>query len=243
MGQKIHPVGFRIGITKKHQSQWFARPSEYSFFLLEDRFLRNYLLQSFRDASISYMGIQRKSNEQDQKTNEVFDLIKIEIRAASPGILIGRNGQAVQQLRDDLEKKLQKSRQKQNKPNVRIAMKVNDVPNPYSEAVLIAGFLVEQLEERVAFRRALRKTLRLVKIARLQGVKLQISGRLNGAEIARTEWIRKGRVPLQTLRADIDYSYRTANTIYGILGIKVWAFRGDISETILEGRTFLAKFS
>ena len=239
MGQKIHPVGFRIGITKKHKSQWFARPSEYSFFLLEDRFLRNYLLQNFRDAGISHMGIQRKSNEQDQKTNEVFDLIKIEIRAASPGIMIGRNGQAIKQLRDDLKKQLELMRmrllgknQKQNKPNVRIAFKVNDVPNPYSEAVLIADFLVEQLEERVAFRRALRKTLRLVKIARLQGVKLQISGRLNGAEIARTEWIRKGRVPLQTLRADIDYSYRTANTIYGILGIKVWAFRGDISETI-----------
>lgn len=230
MGQKIHPVGFRVGITKKHQSNWFANPHDYSFLILEDRFIRNYFSKRF--GGISHIGIYRKSNEKNTDQTEVFDLIKVEINAVRSRSLIQRDGQAIKQIRDELETQLNKTRQKQIKSTpipatklqhhkVRIAIQVNNVSNPYSNAGLIADFLVEQLEKRVAFRRALRQALKISKFA---GVKLQISGRLNGAEIARTEWIRKGRVPLQTLRANIDYSYRTANTIYGILGIKTWTY-------------------
>jgi small subunit ribosomal protein S3 len=236
MGQKIHPLGFRLGVTKKHNSQWFAKSDLYSFFLLEDHFLRENLLKRYPNGKIAHIEIQRKFNLQNKQTNELFDLIKIELHAPRPGILIGRNNQAIKEVRDSLEKELQQYRTKQNKlnslsktikPTVKVALQVKSIPNPYSQAVLIAEFLVERLEKRVPFRRALKDALERAGFARLKGAKIQISGRLNGAEIARTEWIRTGRVPLQTLRADIDYCYKTAHTIYGVLGIKVWAFRGE----------------
>lgn len=230
MGQKIHPLGFRLGITKKHRSQWFAKTAQYPQLVLEDSFIRQILLDKFVDAGITHIEIQRK-----------LDQIKIEIRAARPGILVGRDGVNLEILRTLLEQKLSTYRlknisslklanldssKKENiKKSIQVAIHVTKLANPDSEAAFIADFLVEQLEKRVAFRRAVRQAIQRAQRAGVSGIKIQISGRLNGAEIARSEWVREGRVPLQTLRADIDYCYKTAKTIYGLLGIKIWVFK------------------
>ena len=230
MGQKIHPLGFRLGITKKHRSQWFAKTAQYPQLVLEDSFIRQIILDKFVDAGITHIEIQRK-----------LDQIKIEIRAARPGILVGRDGVNLEVLRKLLEQKLSTYRLKtisalklsnldssksQNiKKSIQVSIHVTKLANPDSEAAFIADFLVEQLEKRVAFRRAVRQGIQRAQRAGVSGIKIQISGRLNGAEIARSEWVREGRVPLQTLRADIDYCSKTAKTIYGLLGIKIWVFK------------------
>jgi small subunit ribosomal protein S3 len=227
MGQKIHPLGFRLGITQKHRSQWFIREKEYSQLIVEDFFIRNSLFSSFLEAGITEIEIQRK-----------LDQIQIEIQAARPGILIGRDGKGLENLRKTLENKLKIQRNTQfyfykntfpeGFENPQIAIHVTKLVNPDREAHFLADFLVEQLQKRTAFRRAIKQTLQRAQRADVKGIKIQVSGRLNGAEIARSEWVREGRVPLQTLRADIDYSYRTAKTIYGIIGIKIWIFKGEI---------------
>ena len=241
MGQKIHPLGFRLNITQNYRSHWFAKTSQYPQLVFEDKFLRQYLSERFSDAGISTIVIQRK-----------LDQIKIEISAARPGIIAGRNKNGLELLRKDLTNKIKKNRAQNNyltmysrashvpKPNnymtteiqskqsVQLSIHVTKLANPNAEASFIADFLVEQLEKRIAFRRALRQAIQRSQRARVKGIKIQISGRLNGAEIARTEWTREGRVPLQTLRADIDYSYKTAKTIYGLLGIKIWVFKEEV---------------
>ena len=220
MGQKIHPLGFRLGITQKHRSQWFAKPNNYPELVIEDIFLRKFIFDRFLDAGITQIEIQRK-----------LDQIKIEIKTARPGLLIGRDGNGLEILKKDLEQKLKKFRSinfLSFQQSAQIAIHITELANPDSEAAFIAEFLVEQLEKRVAFRRAVKQAIQRAQRARVKGIKIQISGRLNGAEIARSEWVREGRVPLQTLRADIDYSYRTAKTIYGLLGIKVWIFKGEL---------------
>jgi small subunit ribosomal protein S3 len=232
MGQKIHPLGFRLGITKKHRSQWFAKTAQYPQLVLEDNFIRQILLEKFIDAGITHIEIQRK-----------LDQIKIEIRAARPGVLVGRDGVNLEVLRKLLEQKLSTYRLKNIssfklstlflskgdniKKSIQVAIHVTKLANPDSEAAFIADFLVEQLEKRVAFRRAVRQAIQRAQRAGVSGIKIQISGRLNGAEIARSEWVREGRVPLQTLRADITYCYKTAKTIYGLLGIKIWVFKNS----------------
>jgi small subunit ribosomal protein S3 len=232
MGQKIHPLGFRLGITKKHRSQWFAKTAQYPQLVLEDSFIRQILLEKFIDAGITHIEIQRK-----------LDQIKIEIRAARPGILVGRDGVNLEILRKLLEQKLStyrlktmsglklanlfSSKNENTTASIQVAIHVTKLANPDSEAGFIADFLVEQLEKRVAFRRAVRQAIQRAQRAGVSGIKIQISGRLNGAEIARSEWVREGRVPLQTLRADIDYCYKTAKTIYGLLGIKIWVFKNN----------------
>lgn len=232
MGQKIHPLGFRLGITKKHRSQWFAKTAQYPQLVLEDSFIRQLLLEKFIDSGITHIEIQRK-----------LDQVKIEIRAARPGILVGRDGANLEILRKLLEQKLStyrlksisgshlanlfSSKNEHIKASIQVAIHVTKLANPDSEAGFIADFLVEQLEKRVAFRRAVRQAIQRAQRAGVSGIKIQISGRLNGAEIARSEWVREGRVPLQTLRADIDYCYKTAKTIYGLLGIKIWVFKNN----------------
>ena len=232
MGQKIHPLGFRLGITKKHRSQWFAKTNQYPQLVVEDSFIRKLLLEKFADAGITHIEIQRK-----------LDQIKIEIRAARPGILVGRDGVNLEILKKLLEQKLTTYRLKTIfnfkssnavpskietvKHSIQVAIHVTKLANPDSEAAFITDFLVEQLEKRVAFRRAVRQAIQRAQRAGVSGIKIQVSGRLNGAEIARSEWVREGRVPLQTLRADIDYCYKTAKTIYGLLGIKIWVFKNN----------------
>ncbi len=233
MGQKIHPLGFRLNITQNYRSHWFAKTNQYPQLVIEDQFLRQYLSEQFSDAGISTIEIQRK-----------LDQIKIEISAARPGIIVGRDKNGLELLRKDLTNKIKRNRaqknystvssnnykktENQNKQSVQLSIHITKLANPNAEASFIADFLVEQLEKRIAFRRALRQAIQRSQRARVKGIKIQISGRLNGAEIARTEWTREGRVPLHTLRADIDYSYKTAKTIYGLLGIKIWVFKEEI---------------
>nr|QCI09047.1 ribosomal protein S3 [Inkyuleea mariana] len=208
MGQKIHPSGFRIGITEKHKSSWYSKMKSYPSLLQEDHVIRSYISYKLSKASIALIHIERK-----------IDQIEIEIHTARPGIVLGRMGTGIENLRKELEYKLNE--------NKKIRINVIEITEPDTEATLIAEFIAQQLEKRIAFRRAVRQGIQRAQKSNIHGIKVQVSGRLNGAEIARTEWVREGRVPLQTLRANIDYSYKTAQTIYGVLGIKVWLFKGE----------------
>nr|YP_009511299.1 ribosomal protein S3 [Gracilariopsis longissima]AXI97176.1 ribosomal protein S3 [Gracilariopsis longissima]UAD89092.1 ribosomal protein S3 [Gracilariopsis longissima] len=208
MGQKTHPLGFRIGITQKHKSSWFSNMKLYSKLAQEDYIIRNYIDNELHHASIALLHIDRK-----------VDQIEVQIHTARPGIILGKMGHGLDNLRKDLQNRL--------KNNTQIRINLIEIPDPDKEAALIAEFIAQQLEKRIAFRRAIRQAIQRSQKAKNQGIKIQISGRLNGAEIARSEWIREGRVPLQTLRANIDYAYKTAQTIYGILGVKVWLFKGE----------------
>lgn len=214
MGQKIHPVGFRLGITHEHQSRWFAVPDRYPELLQEDYKLRQYIEKKLgraaqNNAGISEIRIERKA-----------DQIDLEVQTARPGVVVGRGGQGIESLRTGLQEMLGGNRQ--------IRINVVEVQRVDADAYLIAEYIAQQLERRVSFRRVVRQAIQRAQRAGVQGIKVQVSGRLNGAEIARTEWTREGRVPLHTLRANIDYSYCTAQTIYGILGIKIWVFKGEI---------------
>lgn len=236
MGQKVHPLGLRIGITQQHRSKWFAKSSIYPQLILEDKLLRSYILEKYATANIVDIIINRRRTTQHIETKQYIDLVEISINAAVPGKILDRTQTQnnITQLKTDLEQLCQKERNKKNyslvAPKIQIILNIFKVENAYAEASVIADYLIQQLEERVPFRSALKKSLKRMRLAKLKGIKIQISGRLNGAEIARTEWVRKGRVPLQTLRADIDYSYKTAKTIYGILGIKVWTFKGEKTD-------------
>nr|YP_009295635.1 ribosomal protein S3 [Mastocarpus papillatus]AOL58119.1 ribosomal protein S3 [Mastocarpus papillatus] len=208
MGQKTHPLGFRIGITQEHKSSWYAKTRHYNTLIQEDHQIRSSINKILTNASISTIYIHRK-----------VDQIEIDIHTARPGIVLGKMGTGIANLRKQLTKKL--------KDNKQIRINVIEIKEPDQEASLIAEFITQQLEKRIAFRRAVRQGVQRSQKANIKGIKVQISGRLNGAEIARSEWVREGRVPLQTLRADIDYSYKIAQTIYGILGVKVWLFKGE----------------
>ncbi|MEC4982562.1 MAG: 30S ribosomal protein S3 [Oscillatoria sp. PMC 1068.18] len=209
MGQKIHPTGFRLGITKEHLSRWYADTKRYPELLQEDHQIRQYVEQNLNNAGISQVRIERKA-----------DQIDLEIYTARPGVVVGRGGSGIESLRTGLQELLGGSRQ--------IRINVIEVARVDADAALIAEYIAQQLERRVSFRRVVRQAIQRAQKAEVKGIKVQVSGRLNGAEIARTEWTREGRVPLHTLRADIDYAYRTAKTIYGILGVKVWIFKGEI---------------
>ena len=229
MGQKVHPLGFRLGITQQHRSQWFAKPKQYSFLVVEDHFLRQTISAKFPEAGIVSVGIQRK-----------VDQIRIDICAARPRAIVAFGGQDLDNMRRYLSQSLRGHREDTlgkarafnpptpgiAKPMPQIAIYITKLSNPNVSAGFLSDFLVEQLEKRIPFRRAMKSAVQRAQRAQIKGIKIQVAGRLNGAEIARSEWIRKGQVPLQTLRANVDYSYRTASTIYGLLGIKVWTFQG-----------------
>jgi small subunit ribosomal protein S3 len=216
VGQKIHPVGFRLGITQEHRSRWFADSSRYPKLLQEDHTIRDFIernpmkLKSLESPGISQIRIERKA-----------DQIDLEVHTARPGVVVGRGGQGIDELRVGLQKALGNSERQ-------IRINVVEVARVDSDAGLIAEYVGQQLERRVSFRRVVRQAIQRAQRAGAEGIKIQVSGRLNGAEIARTEYTREGKVPLHTLRADIDFAYKTAQTIYGILGIKVWVFKGEI---------------
>lgn len=212
MGQKTHPLGFRLNITQEHRSSWYAKKRQYPSYLEEDYIIRSYLFKALKNASIIDIHINRK-----------LDQIEIEIKTARPGIILGKLGNGIENLREDINRRLKNGK--------KTRLNVVEVTEPDREAPIIAEFICQQLEKRVAFRRAIRQAVQRAQKAHVKGIKIQVSGRLNGAEIARSEWVREGRVPLQTLRADIDYSYKRAQTIYGVLGIKVWLFKGEILST------------
>ncbi|MER3402874.1 MAG: 30S ribosomal protein S3 [Armatimonadota bacterium] len=210
MGQKIHPVGFRVGITRDWESRWYAPKKQYRHLLYEDYLIRTTLKKRFYTAGISRIEIERAAN-----------IVRVIIFAARPGQIIGKGGQGIEEATRAIHKVLHS-----HKPELRID--VEDVRNPDTDAQLVAENIASQLERRVSHRRAIRQTLARAQRMNLRGIKVMVSGRLGGAEIARTEWDRYGRVPLQTLRADIDYGFATAYTIYGTIGVKVWIYKGDI---------------
>ncbi len=209
MGQKIHPIGFRLGITQEHRSRWYADPKNYPQLCQEDYKIRQYVKKNLANAGISQVRIERKA-----------DQIDLEIRTARPGVVVGRGGQGIENLRVGLQQELGGNRQ--------IRINVVEVAKVDADATLIGEYIAQQLERRVSFRRVVRQAITRAQKAGVEGIKVQVSGRVNGAEIARTEATREGSVPLHTLRADLDYAYCTAQTIYGILGIKVWVFKGEI---------------
>jgi small subunit ribosomal protein S3 len=211
MGQKTHPLGFRLGITQDHKSTWYANFNQYANVLEEDDKIRTYIKTVTKTNNISNVNIYR---------NGLNDQIQLSIETGKPGILVGELGSGLETLLTNVKKILPSTRQ--------VTIKVFEVEKVDLDANLLADLVAEQLEKRIAFRRAIREALQRAQKQNVNGIKIQVSGRLNGAEIARSEWIREGRVPLQTLRADIDYATSEANTIYGILGIKVWLFRSEI---------------
>jgi len=211
VGQKTHPLGFRLGITQEHRAAWYSNFNQYSNLLEEDDKIRTYLDKFARTASISKVKINR---------NGLGNQIQLNIETGRPGALVGENGLGIENLLKNIKKLLPLDRQ--------ITINITEVEKVNLNASLLADLVVKQLEERVAFRRAMREALQAAQEDNISGIKIEISGRLNGAEIARSEWIREGRVPLQTLRADIDYCVKEAHTIYGTLGVKMWLFKNEI---------------
>lgn len=206
MGHKVNPIGFRLGVIKTWDSKWFAT-NDYAKLLHEDIKLREYLKKRLFHAGISKIELERASNK-----------VKVNIFAARPGIIIGKKGSEVETLKKDLSKLTDKE----------IFLNIQEIRKPEIDAQLVAESVALQLERRVAFRRAMKKSVTQALKFGAQGIKITSSGRLGGAEIARTEWYREGRVPLHTLRADIDYGFAEAKTTYGIIGIKVLIFKGEI---------------
>jgi small subunit ribosomal protein S3 len=222
MGQKIHPLGFRLGITQEHIAHWFVPKSEYAGFLYQDILIRNYLNKKFSDLGIISIQIHRQKKRLilhlavtrlDILLRQPKDTLKI-ARVELKNLLIQQNPRLQTELYHE-----------QGYIDQAIKFQIQAVENPDMYAGVLAALVVQQLETRVPFRRAVREVIRKAEFAGVRGIKIQVSGRLNGAEIARSEWVRKGRVPLHTLRAKIDYSLCTAKTIYGILGVKVWVYQ------------------
>ena len=211
MGQKTHPLGFRLGITQDHKSTWYANFNQYANILKEDDKIRTYINTVAQTNSIANVQINR---------NGLNDQIQLNIETGKPGILVGDLGTGLETLLTNIKKLLPSNRQ--------LTINVLEIEKVDLNASLLANLVADQLEKRIAFRRAIRDALQRAQKQNVNGIKIQVSGRLNGAEIARSEWIREGRVPLQTLRADIDYATQEANTIYGVLGIKVWLFKSEI---------------
>ena len=213
MGQKVHPFGFRLGITTDHVSRWFSdstkKGQRYSDFVAEDVRIREFLKKELDRAGIARIEIERTR-----------DRVRVDIHTARPGIVIGRRGAEAERIRADLETMTDKQ----------IQLNILEVKNPESEAQLVAQGIAEQLTGRVAFRRAMRKGLQGAQRAGVKGIRIQVSGRLGGAEMSRSEFYREGRVPLHTLRANIDYGFYEARTTYGRIGVKVWIYKGDITN-------------
>lgn len=210
MGHKVHPYGFRLGYNKNWKSRWFS-DKKYAEYVLEDSNLRKYVKEKLFHAGISKIEIERAA-----------DKVRLILFTARPGIVIGRKGVEIEKLRAEMKGKFGRE----------FVIEVNEIRRPETDAQLVAESIAQQLERRVAFRRAIKKTLGMAQKFGAQGIKVQCGGRLGGAEIARSEWAREGRVPLHTLRADIDYGVALAKTTYGVIGIKVWVFKGEILSEV-----------
>ena len=213
MGQKIHPILYRLGVNKDTESIWFAQGATYVDFLQEDIQIRKYIHKRLDQKMVSRVQISRKTNS-----------ITIDIHTARPGLVIGKKGEDIDRLRNELNVLINKDR----KNPITVSINIEQIDKMWLDARLVGLEIARQLEERVAFRRAMKLAIRNVMKEGAQGVKVQVSGRLGGAEIARTERYKQGRTPLHTLRADIDYATVEANTTYGVIGIKVWIYKGDI---------------
>ena len=207
MGQKVHPTGIRLGIIKDWTSTWYANSKDYSDFLHTDMKVRDYLREKLANASVSRIQIERPANN-----------ARIIIHTARPGIVIGKKGEDIERLRTEIS----------NMMGIPAQVSVEEIRKPELDAYLVAESVAQQIERRIMFRRAMKRAVTNTMRLGALGIKINVSGRLNGAEIARSEWYREGRVPLHTLRADIDYGIAEAKTTYGVIGIKVWIFKGEI---------------
>ncbi|MEO8248439.1 MAG: 30S ribosomal protein S3 [Burkholderiales bacterium] len=206
MGQKIHPTGFRLSVSRNWASRWYANDRDFSVMLAEDIKVREYLKKKLKNASVSRVLIERPAKN-----------ARITIYSARPGVVIGKKGEDIENLKRELGKML----------GVPVAVNIEEVRKPEIDAKLIADSITQQLEKRIMFRRAMKRAMQNAMRLGAQGIKIMSSGRLNGIEIARCEWYREGRVPLHTLRADIDYGFSEAKTTYGVIGVKVWVYKGD----------------
>ncbi len=207
MGQKVNPTGIRLGVIKDHTSVWYADKADYANKLLNDLQVRSYLQEQLKNASVSRIEIERPAQN-----------ARITIHTARPGIVIGKKGEDVEKLRAAVSEMM----------GVPVHINIEEVRKPDLDAKLVAQSVASQLERRVMFRRAMKRAVQNAMRIGAKGIKIQVSGRLGGAEIARTEWYREGRVPLHTLRADIDYNTYEAHTTYGVIGVKVWIFKGEV---------------
>jgi small subunit ribosomal protein S3 len=208
MGQKVQPNGMRLGIIREHNAKWYAGNQDYSKNLIQDLRIREYLEAKLKSAAVSEITIQRPAQ----------NTVNVTVHTARPGIVIGKKGEDIDKLRKALSAMT----------GVKVEVSVEEVRKPETDSTLVADSIAQQLEKRVMFRRAMKRSVQSAMRAGAKGVKIMLSGRLNGAEIARSEWYREGRVPLHTLRADIDYGTAEALTTYGIIGIKVWIFKGEV---------------
>ncbi|MFZ4759650.1 MAG: 30S ribosomal protein S3 [Burkholderiaceae bacterium] len=206
MGQKIHPTGFRLAVSRNWSSRWYANSKDFPGMLNEDIKVRAYLRKKLRSASVGRVLIERPSKN-----------ARITIFSARPGVVIGKKGEDIELLKGDLQRMLK----------VPVHVNIEEIRKPEIDAQLIADSITQQLEKRIMFRRAMKRAMQNAMRLGAQGIKIMSAGRLNGAEIARTEWYREGRVPLHTLRADIDYGTSEAKTTYGVIGVKVWVYKGD----------------
>jgi len=206
MGHKVHPIGLRLGIIKDWTSKWYADSKHYADYLHTDMKVRDYLHKKLSNASVSRIQIERPTNN-----------ARIIIHTARPGIVIGKKGEDIDRLRRDVSTMM----------GAPVSINVEEIRKPELDAYLVAESVAQQIERRIMFRRAMKRAVTNTMRLGAQGIKINVSGRLNGAEIARTEWYREGRVPLHTLRADIDYGLAEARTTYGIVGVKVWIFKGE----------------
>ncbi len=209
MGQKVHPTGIRLGITKDWTSKWYADSKDFGNFLHNDLKVREYLQKKLAQASISRIQIERPARN-----------ARITIHTARPGLVIGKKGEDIERLRSEVSEMM----------GIPVHINIEEVRKPELDATLVAQGIAQQLEKRIMFRRAMKRAVTNSMRLGAQGVKINVAGRLNGAEIARSEWYREGRVPLHTLRADIDYGFAEANTTYGVIGVKVWIFKGEVFE-------------
>ena len=209
MGQKVHPTGIRLGIVKDWNSKWYADSKDFGNFLHNDLEVRDFLKKKLAHASVSRIEIERPARN-----------ARITIHTARPGIVIGKKGEDIDRLRNEVSKLM----------GIPVHINIEEIRKPELDAQLVAESVAQQLEKRIMFRRAMKRSVTNTMRLGAQGIKINIAGRLNGAEIARTEWYREGRVPLHTLRADVDYGFAEARTTYGIIGVKVWIFKGEVFE-------------
>jgi small subunit ribosomal protein S3 len=217
MGQKVHPTGFRLGIATDWTSKWYADSAQFADFLAEDMKIREFLKKKLAQAAVSRIQISRPAKA-----------VAVTIHTARPGIIIGKKGEDIERLRREVA-----SLVSAHINNVKIS--IEEIRKPELDAQLVAEGVASQLERRVMFRRAMRRSVTNAMRIGAEGIKINVSGRLNGAEIARNEWYREGRVPLHTLRADIDYGFAEALTTYGILGVKVWIYKGEVFDLATKG--------
>ncbi|MBE0470762.1 MAG: 30S ribosomal protein S3 [Methyloprofundus sp.] len=214
MGQKVHPTGIRLGIVKDWTSRWYANSQDYPVFLHQDLKVRDFIKKKLAHASVSRIQINRPASN-----------AHITVHTARPGIVIGKKGEDIDKLRREVSAMM----------GIPVQMNVEEIRKPELDAYLVAESIAQQLEKRIMYRRAMKRAVTNTMRLGAEGIKINVAGRLNGAEIARTEWYREGRVPLHTLRADIDYGTAEANTTYGIIGIKVWIFKGEVFDMDAQG--------